>query len=145
MSDVITTAAVCIGTGAVSSAICAGIGFDPRLLIGGTIGGFVGCLIVQTLIPPEDDPVKGLITLAGYLKIMVGSVLLATVFTLLCSPWIIRMASLEEVPAGAIRIGVGSIIGAVAQPLVVIGRKKIIKWIHRWDVSAAAHKENRNG
>ena len=144
MSDVVTTAAVCVGTGAVSSVICAGIGFDPRLLIGGTIGGFVGCLIVQTLIPPEDDAVKAAITLAGYLKIKVGSVLLATVFTLLASPWIIRTAGIQEVPAGAIRIGVGAIIGAMAQPIVVIGRKWFVKWLRRLDGSATA-KENSNG
>lgn len=133
MTDVVTTAAVCVGTGAVSSFICASIGFDPRLLIGGTIGGFIGCLIVQTLIPVESDPVKAAITFAGYLKIMVGSVLLATILTMICSPALIRAMSLQDVPPGAVRIAVGAVIGAMAQPIVVLGRKKFIKWLGKWD------------
>jgi uncharacterized membrane protein YeaQ/YmgE (transglycosylase-associated protein family) len=134
MTDVVTTAAVCVATGTITAGFCASFGFDPKLLIGGTVGGFLGCLIVQTLIPDKAG-----LDFAGILKIMVGSVLLATVATLLCSPWVIRTLNLEEVPAGAVRLGIGAVIGACAQPLAIIGRARLIKWF-----GSVGPKENGN-
>jgi hypothetical protein len=60
---------------------------------------------------------------------MLGSVLLATITTAVISPTIIRLASLQDVPAGLVRLAVGAVIGGLAQPLVVIGSAKILKWV----------------
>jgi len=123
MTDVVTTAAVCVATGTFGAMFCATFGFDPSLLAGGLLGGFMGCLIVQTLIPDKDD-----VRLRRILALMVGSVLLATIATALVSPTVIRLANLQDVPAGLVRLGVGAVIGGLAQPLVVIGSAKLLKW-----------------
>jgi hypothetical protein len=124
MTDVLTTAAVCIGTGTFGAMFCATFGFDPTLLAGGLLGGFMGCLIVQTLIPDKAD-----VRMRRILALMLGSVLLATITTAVISPTIIRLASLQDVPAGLVRLAVGAVIGGLAQPLVVIGSAKILKWV----------------
>lgn len=135
MSDVATTAAVCVATGAMSTTFCAAFGFDPTLLLGGLVGGFIGCLIVQTLIPSKTDT-----ELRKILAIMVGSVLFSGVATMLVSPWFIRTLSLQDVPPGAVRLSVGALIGGLAQPLVIIGKQKALRWWHRF----GGNKENGN-
>ncbi len=137
MTDVATTASVCVATAGVAAPFCAAFGFDPALLIGGTVGGFAGCLIVQTLIPDEAG-----ITLFGVLSIMVGSVLLATLTTPLVSPWFVRTLNLSEVPAGAVRLAVGAAIGSCAQPIAIMFRARILKFV-KW-MSRIGGKGNEN-
>ncbi len=126
MSDVATTAAVCVSTGTLAAPFCAAFGFDPTLLLGGLVSGLVGCVIAQTLIPDKQD-----VTFRKMLAVMVGSVLLAGVATLIGSPWIIRQLALQEVPPGAVRLAFGALIGAFAQPLAVMGGRKVLEWFGR--------------
>lgn len=135
MTDVATSAAVCVATGTLSATFCAAFGFDPTLLLGGVVGGFTGCLIVQTLIPsnkPED--------LLAIVKMMIGSVLFSGLMTMLVSPWAIRNFNLEGVPPGAVRLAIGAVLGGLAQPLVILGRRKVLKYWKGADLG----KENGN-
>lgn len=134
MTEVATTAAVCVATGAVSTTFCAAFGFDPTLLLGGLFGGFIGCLIVQTLIPSKIKP-----ELSAILALMIGSVLFSGVATMLVSPVVIRTLSLQDVPPGAVRLTIGAVIGGCAQPLVVMGKAKLLKWFGSY-----GNKENGN-
>lgn len=134
MTDVATTAAVCVATGAVSTTFCAAFGFDPTLLLGGLVGGFIGCLIVQTLIPSKTQPPFGSI-----LALMVGSVLFSAVATMLVSPMLIRTLALQDVPPGAVRLSIGALIGGLAQPIVIMGKRKFLKF---WE--GFGNKENGN-
>lgn len=125
MPDVATPAgaAVCVATGGVAGPFCAAFGFDPTLMLGGLVGGLIGCVIVQTLIPDKDEiPFRRILTLA------VGSVLLAGLATLIASPMIIRALSLTDVPPGAVRLVIGAAIGGCAQPLAVMGQRKFLDW-----------------
>lgn len=123
MSDVATTAAVCVATGALSAPFCTAFGFDPTLLLGGVVGGFFGCVIVQTLIPDKQDQ-----NFRRMLALMVGSVLLAGIATLIVSPWLIRQFNLSEVPPGAMRMAIGAVIGGFAQPLAIMLQSKVLTW-----------------
>lgn len=123
MSDAATPAVVCVTTGAIAGPFCEAFGFDPTLLFGGLLGGFLGCVIAQTLIPDKEDvPFRRLLALT------VGSVLLATLVTMVGSPWVVRVLSLTDVPAGAVRLVFGAVIGACAQPLAMLGKKKLLRW-----------------
>lgn len=126
MSDVATTAGVCIATGSTQAMFCAAFGFDPTLLVGGLVGGLIGCVISQTLIPEKGAP-----DFRKMLALMVGSVLLAGMATLIGSPGVIRFASgwLSGVPDGAVRLAFGALIGAFAQPIAVIGGGKLMDWL----------------
>lgn len=130
---VTTTAAVCVATGTFGGIFCAAFGFDPTLLAGGMLGGLMGCLIVQTLIPDKAE-----VQLRRFLTLTIGSVLLATISTALFSPWVIRTANLEEVPPGMVRLGVGAFIGGFAQPLVVLGWA----WFAKKFLGVVDQKEN---
>jgi hypothetical protein len=134
MSDVVTTVATCVATGTVGGMFCATFGFDPSLLAGGMLGGLMGCLIVQTLIPDKDE-----VRMRRILALMVGSVLLATIATALVSPTVIRTFNLQDVPPGLVRIAVGAVIGGLAQPLVVIGSAKLLKWFGGVDPKETPH------
>lgn len=123
MTEAATTAAVCVATGAVAAPFCAAFGFDPALLLGGLVGGFIGCVIVQTLIPSREE-----IPFRRMVGLLVGSVLLATICTLVVSPMVIRQLNLQDVPPGAVRLFIGAIIGAFAQPIAVKGQQKFLKW-----------------
>ncbi len=136
MADAVTTtAAVCVATGAAAAPLCAALGFDPTLLLGGLLGGFAGCIIVQTLIPDKVEP-----ELRRILTLTVGSVLLATISTAICSPWVIRTANLQDVPPGLVRVAVGAFIGGFAQPLLVFGWGSFVKRF----LGESAPKENPN-
>lgn len=123
MSDVATTATVCVATGTIASPFCAYFGFDVTLLVGGIVGGLIGCVIAQTLIPDKADADFG-----RFLKLMVGSVLLAAVVTLATSPWLIRTLNLDGVPPGAVRLIIGALVGGIAQPLAILIQKKALAW-----------------
>lgn len=126
MSDITTSAAVCAATGTMAAPFCAAFGFDLNLLVGGVVGGLVGCVIAQTLLPDRSDT-----KIARALSMMIGSVLLAGIATLLLSPWVIRQLNLSEVPPGAVRLALGAVIGAFAQPLAIKGQAKVVAWLER--------------
>lgn len=127
MSDAVTTAGVCIATGGANAMFCAAFGFDATLLLSGTVGGLIGCVIAQTLIPnKEASDFRRMLTL------MVGSVLLAGMATLVGSPFVIRSLPLQDVPPGAVRLVFGAIIGAFAQPLAVMGGSWLMEFLGRW-------------
>jgi uncharacterized membrane protein YeaQ/YmgE (transglycosylase-associated protein family) len=126
MSDITATAAVCATTGAIAAPFCAAFGFDLNLLVGGIVGGLIGCVIAQTLLPERSDT-----SFRRVLSMMIGSVLLAGILTLVLSPWVIRQLSLAEVPPGAVRLTLGAIIGAFAQPIAIKGQAKLMSWLDR--------------
>jgi hypothetical protein len=134
MSDITTSAAVCATTGAFAAPFCAAFGFDVSLLMSGLVGGLVGCVIAQTLLPDKSDA-----SFARTLKIMIGSVLLAGILTLVGSPWLIRQMSLTEVTPGAVRLAFGALVGAFAQPIAIKLGGIVSAWMDR---RIAEKKEN---
>lgn len=126
MSDAVTTAGVCVATGGANAMFCAAFGFDATLLLSGTVGGLIGCVIAQTLIPNKDAS-----DFRKMLALMVGSVLLAGMATLVASAWVIRALTLQDVPPGAVRLAFGATIGAFAQPLAVMGGSWLMEWLQR--------------
>lgn len=127
MSETITaTAAVCATTGAVAAPFCAAFGFDLSLMIGGVVGGLIGCIIAQTLLPDRSDAKFSRVAF-----MMVGSVLLAGIATLLLSPYVIKKLDLSEVPPGAVRLALGALIGAFAQPIAIKLQEKVGLWMDR--------------
>jgi len=126
MSDITTSAAVCATTGAVAAPFCAAFGFDVTLLIGGLVGGLIGCIIAQTLLPDKSD-----LSFRRLLGIMIGSVLLAAIVTLLISPWAIKKLDLADVAPGAVRLALGALIGAFAQPIAIKLGQVVTSWIDR--------------
>ncbi len=135
MADVASTgAAVCVTTGIVAAPFCAAFGFDPMLPLAGLVGGFIGVVIVQTLIPD-----KGRNDFRALLTLLLGSVLLAMMATLLASPWVIRKLELTDVPPGVVRLAVGALIGGFAQPILVIVKSKLFGWL-----ANLGSKENGN-
>jgi hypothetical protein len=124
MAEATTTAAVCVATGAVVTPFCAAFGFDPNLLLGGLVGGLIGCTIVQTLLPTKEE-----VRLRRLALLTVGSVLLSTISTLLVAPSVVRTFSLAEVPPGAVRLAVGALIGGFAQPIAVQLQKLVLRYL----------------
>lgn len=124
MAEATTTAAVCVATGAAVTPFCAAFGFDPNLLLGGLVGGLIGCMIVQTLLPTKEE-----VKLRRLALLTVGSVLLSTISTLLVAPSVVRTFSLAEVPPGAVRLAVGALIGGFAQPIAVQLQKLVLRYL----------------
>lgn len=121
MAEATASAAVCVATGSVVTAFCAAFGFDPMLMAGGALGGFLGFVIVRSLLPSGEN-----ISMARVAWLSVGSVLLSTIMTLLVSPWTIRTFALADVPPGAVRLAVGAAIGAFAPTIAALIRKRVM-------------------
>lgn len=124
MAEATTTAAVCVATGALTTGFCTAFGFDPMLLMGGMVGGLIGCIIVQTLLPSKED-----VRIRRLVLLTIGSVLLSTISTLLVAPTAVRAFGLTEVPPGAVRLAVGALIGGFAQPIAVQVQKRLLRYI----------------
>ena len=122
MTDAVTSVAVCTATGVIATPFCAAFGFDPALLWTGMASGLLGCIIAQTLIPNKDGT-----SMKAIGRLIVGSTLFAGVFTMICAPWVSGKIPLEGVPPGAVRFAVGAALGAMAQPIFMLGYRKIIK------------------
>jgi len=121
MTDAATTAAACAATGAIAAPFCSILGFDPALLAGGLVGGFAGCIIVQTLIPAKKN-----MGARQIVPFVVGSVMFSTVLTPLIASMVIVRVGLP-VPDGLTRVGIGCVLAAFAQPIVVIGKTRLAK------------------
>lgn len=126
MTDVATTAILCVATGAIAAPVCALIGFDPAPMIGAAIGGFLGCIIVQTLLPSTPEEKREFLALA---KLTVGSVLLAGMMTLGFAPWATRVFGLESTRPEVVNFLMGGAVGAFAQPILVLLREKFLRRI----------------
>jgi hypothetical protein len=139
------TAAVCAATGAVATPFCVAFGFDITLLWTGMVCGLLGCIIAQTLIPDKAGSSEKSLKAVG--RLMVGSSLFAGVLSMFLAPWIARFGIFENVQPGVVRFGVGAILGAMAQPLAILGWDSILKWLGKKAAAAAAPdtpKENGN-
>ncbi len=114
MSDVTTSAAV----GVVTFPLLASMGIDPPSMV----AGLLGCVIVQSLMPAENE--KKSIGATAWLTL--GSVLFASVVAPVFTPWVLSKlpdAGIPKVPAQAL---CAVLAGALAQPIVIALKKGIL-------------------
>jgi hypothetical protein len=111
----------CAVTGILCHPLLVMVGFDP----GSAAGGFVGCLMAQTLLPksPAEPGTRGFkrdLWQTG--AVTLGSVLFAAFVNPVLAAVVIDWLRSTRVPDGNVRALCAVVLGAFAQPIAVWGK-----------------------